>query len=488
MNELEITFVSHATLKIRGEFGTFLCDPWILNEPIFNLSTWKFPAACIPPDEVVRDIDYLFITHSHEDHFHIPSIDLVSREVQVLLPAYDNHPSLRAHTTERVLRALGFTKIRRIRSWETFLLGGLTPLTVIPSAGSRDQDWENAGFVIDHPGCRIINMNDNLTDEVLCREINARWPAFDIGFVQSGGVTMFPGCFKMEEDEMRAAAAKRKVAFVDQRRFIRLLKPKHIAPFAGDFCWLHERYFHNNWANRTTPMLFKEMVEEDFSGASQFLLFYPSDVWTPSRGMIRNHPGVDWDHMLDEIGRVQTRFRPKIDAIERWLHEVSLDDLEARSRRRTAVVQAGITKDYIDFDSRFRLVIDGAHSNFGFVMKADPIRGFAFDWDDCGPVTQTLHVPEHIWAAILEGKLMWNIIQWVGRADQHVDFTRDMGRFWFWLEYHVDICTKNIQCILDPELVPSLERCVRPDYAVFPMAGEWSARREGPVAVGNGRL
>ena len=474
MTELEITFISHATLKIRGQFGTFLCDPWILNEPIFNLSTWKFPPARVPPDEVVRDIDYLFITHSHEDHFHVPSLDRFSRDVQVLLPAYDNHPGLRAQTTERVLRALGFHRIRRIRSWDTFLLGGVTPLTVIPSANTRDQDWENAGFVIDHPGCRLINMNDNLNDEALCDEIAGRWPDFDIGFVQSGGVTMFPGCFKMDEQEMRAAAAKRKIAFVDQRRFLRRLKPKHIAPFAGDFCWLDDRYFHNNWANRTTPMLFQQMVEDDFQGASRFVLLYPSDVWTPSRGVVRRHAEVDWSRMLEEMNRVKTRFQPKVDAIDRWLHEVSLDDLEERSRQRTALVQRAITKDYIDFDSRFRLFVEGERSNFGFVLKANPQDGFAFDWDDQEPVTQTLYVPEHIWAAILEGKLMWNIIQWVGKADQHVEFTRDMGRFWFWLEYHIDLFSKNIQCILEPELVPGLKTPVRPTYATFPMPGEWA--------------
>ena len=489
--ELEVTFVSHATLKIRGVFGTLLCDPWILNEPIFNLSTWKFPAARIPPEEVVRDVDYLFITHSHEDHFHIPSIDLISRDVQVLLPAYDNHPSLRAHTTERVLRSLGFHRIRRIRSWETFQLGGVTPLTVIPSAKSRSQDWENAGFVIDHPGCRLINMNDNLNDDELCDEIVERWPSFDIGFVQSGGVTMFPGCFKMDEEAMRAAAAKRKVAFVDQRRFIRRLNPRHIAPFAGDFCWLHERYFHNNWANRTTPLLFEQMVDSEFPGQSQFVLLYPSDVWTPSRGVVRNHPEVNWGRFLGEVKRVQARLRPKIDRIERWLHDVSLDELEARSRRRTTIVQASITKDYIDFDARFRMYIEGEHSNFGFVMKANPKDGFSFDWNDRAPVTQTLHVPEHIWAAVLEGKLMWNIIQWVGKADQHVEFTRDMGRFWFWLEYHIDIFSKNIQCILEPELVPGLEEPVRPKYATFPMPGEWqAAETEVPRAraVGDGRM
>ena len=116
--ELTITFITHACLKIRGEFGTLICVPWILNEPVFNFSTWKFPAAVMPPEEVVQGTDYLLLTHAHEDHFHVPSLDHFSRDVEILLPAYEFHPSLRAHTVERVCRDPGivFISVERRRS------------------------------------------------------------------------------------------------------------------------------------------------------------------------------------------------------------------------------------------------------------------------------------------------------------------------------------------------------------------------------------
>ncbi len=471
MKPLEVEFISHATLKIRGEFGTLLVDPWFLNEPVFNLSTWKFPPAVVPPNEVVDGVDYLFITHSHEDHFHIPSIDYIDRDVQVILPAYDYHPSLRAYTVERVMREMGFSNIHRVKSWDSFLLGGNTPLTVVPAADSRDQDWENAAIVLEHHDCTLLDINDNVNDVPLCEQIRERWPNIDLALIQSGGVTMFPGCFLMGEDEMREAAHRRKIAFREQRRLLEHVKPKRIAPFAGDFCWLADQYFHNNWANRTTPLLFEKMVKTEYPD-TELVTLYPSDRWTVA-GVERNNAGVDWDNMLDEMRAVKQRFQPKIDRIETWLHDVDLEDLKARSQLRCAVVQKWMTKDYIDFDCRFRIAVDGPNANFGFVMKANPEDGFAIDFDDDAPVTQTLHVPEHIWAAILEGKLMWNIIQWVGKADQHVEFNRDMGRFWFWLEYHIDLDTKNIQAIFDERLVPTVGKVIRPHYATFALDNEW---------------
>ncbi|MEO1235027.1 MAG: MBL fold metallo-hydrolase [Myxococcota bacterium] len=477
MRMLEVEFISHATLKIRGEFGTLLCDPWFLNEPVYNLSTWKFPAATIPPNQVAEGVDYLYITHSHEDHFHLPSLDYIDRDVQVLLPAYDDHPSLRAYTVETVLRGMGFANIRRIRSWETVTLGE-TPLTVIPAADSRDHDWENSGFLLEHHDSTLLNMNDNVNDEKLCREIHERWPSIDIAFVQSGGVTMYPGCFKMSEAEMRKVATERKLAFREQRRLIELLQPRYVAPFAGDFCWLSEAAFHNNWANRTTPALFSKMVEAEYPEVKVVLL-YPGDQWSQA-GHVRNHREIDWENVLDEMEALQTHFRPKIEAIEAYLRDVDLERLEARSRERAALVEKWITRDWIDFECRFRISVSGPQAGFSFVLAADPEAGFSIDFTDRDPVTQTLHVPQHIWASILEGKLLWNIIQWVGVAEQHVEYTADMGRFWFWLEYHVDLNSANIQALLDERLIPSLGRALRPTYATFPLEGEWELREPSP--------
>jgi UDP-MurNAc hydroxylase len=480
MPSLDIQFITHATLKIKGSFGTLLCDPWFLNEPVYNLSTWKYPAAVVAPQEVVSDLDYLFITHTHEDHFHIPSINHINRDVVVLLPAYDEHPSLRAHTSERVMRAMGFNKIHRLKSWETFDLGGGTPLTRIPSAAERDHDWENSGFVIEDPSCVLLNMNDNVNDVALCQDIRSRWPSIDIAFIQSGGVTEFPGCFRMTEAEMRRHASERKVAFTDQRRILDHVNPKRVAPFAGDFCWLDEKYFHYNWANRTTPKLFEQMMEDDYADAGcELVQLYPGDRWSVAAGVERHGVDPDWSQMLEEVSGLRERFAPKVEAIDAFLHDVGYDKFEERSRERTALIQKSITREYIDFRFRFRVVVEGAGAGFSFVMSATPEEGFNVDWEDKGNVDQTLFVQENIWASILEGKLMWHIVQWVGQVEQHVEFSRDMARFWAWLDNHLDLNSKNIQAVIDPELIVTPPDGIRPTYGSFPMTDEWEPTKTG---------
>ena len=117
-------------------------------------------------------------------------------------------------------------------------------------------------------------------------------------------------------------------------------------------------------------------------------------------------------------------------------------------------------------------MVEGWEQPISFVLKADPTSGFMIDWDDDGPVDQTLYVPAREWAAVLEGRMLWTDIQWNGEADQHVEFRYDIARFWYWLEYYVAANTKQPQVILEPALYPNRPE-VDVSMGVFPMDGEW---------------
>ncbi|HKX29000.1 MAG TPA: MBL fold metallo-hydrolase [Blastocatellia bacterium] len=471
---LTVTMVSHACLRIEGEFGSLLCDPWFLNEPIYNFTTWKFPAAVIPPSEVVAGLDYLFITHSHEDHFHIPSLDLIPREVTVLLPEYEGHPGMRAQHIERVCRALGFHRIRKLRPWQTAALGGGAELTVLPPDPNRPHDWENAGFVIEDEGCKLVNVNDNIGDEEHFARIARRFGRFDLGLVQTTGVSMYPGRFRMSESRMREEAGRRQFNPIFQRRLIDALELKYLAPFAGDFGWFDERYFHCNWANRTTPAIFERWFNDHYAVRGvELAILLPSDTWSMATGPVHHHPPIDWEHHLDEVRRLQRRFQYKLDRVRDWIHDSNQAYLEQRTRDYTEYVSKWICRDYLDVTACFEIRIEGS-PGFSFFLEADPQNGFAIRWERPVTVDQTLALPAPIWAAILEGKLMWNIAQWSGECEQHVPFRPEIARFWAWLEYYVDLGNRVPQALVEeaqhPWLTGRYER-LRPQLGVFPDRG-----------------
>jgi L-ascorbate metabolism protein UlaG (beta-lactamase superfamily) len=475
MSALEVTMVSHACLKIKGEFGGLVCDPWILNEPIFDFTTWKYPAAVLSPEEVLEGMDTLFITHGHEDHFHMPSLDHFPRDFRILLPEYTNHPGLRAQTIERTLRAMGFHNIAKIQPWETILLGGKTPFTHIPAAKTRAHEWENAGFVIDHPGCKLINMNDNIIDLELAQEIHDRFGTFDIGFIQYAGVSIFPGCFRMTQEEMRAAVKTRRESFVSQGYMVDPMDVKIIVPHAGDFCWLDDLYSDYNWANRSTPRLFENLLKEhDPAGKSECLIMYPGDTWQPKAGITRNHPPIDWDHYVEDISQLKEKLQPKVDAIRQWINSSDLTRLKDRTRQFLATTQKWVCQDYVVFSACVRIEIEGDHAGFHFYVKASPEDGFQILWEngefDCD---HTLFIPQEVWAGILEGKLTWGMVQWSSKHIQHVPYRLDIGKMYIWMEYYIDLMNRPPQVMIEshqfPHIKTEAER-VCPQKGVFPAA------------------
>src|SRR3990167_10644286 len=69
---MELKFVSHASIIVVAEDATIWSDPW-LDGKVFNESWSLSPASHF--DSAYYDlIDYIWISHEHPDHFHIPTL------------------------------------------------------------------------------------------------------------------------------------------------------------------------------------------------------------------------------------------------------------------------------------------------------------------------------------------------------------------------------------------------------------------------------
>jgi len=104
-------------MRIDTAAGSILCDPWV--NPAYFASWFPFPDNSQLDWATLGDVDYLYVSHLHRDHFDAKHLkQFISKNATVLLPEYPTSQ------LEDELRELGFTRFFKTRSNEVHELDG----------------------------------------------------------------------------------------------------------------------------------------------------------------------------------------------------------------------------------------------------------------------------------------------------------------------------------------------------------------------------
>ena len=453
-----IFFWSHACVQIKSCTTSFLFDPWIFQQPVFNLTTWKYPDVSDNPSDLGRlySSDFVIITHTHEDHFHIPSLDSFNRAQPIIIPSFDEHKTPRKNLIKRTLQRMNFANIIELDSWNKTRITDQVFITRIPSAQTRDHDWENSSYLIDDFKNEIsyLNMNDNVSDKELLSQIKSILPPHKLCLlVQAGGVTMYPGLFKMSEAEMYSAAKQRREDFPDQKLQLQELVPDFVVPFAADFCWLDDRLFHCNITNKSDPYLFHQMAQF-IKYEGQVVMLEPGDEWFLTKPW-ENRP-YSWEEKKLNLELMKNKYAERLNYIHDFINSEKVADIIERTQRRVDKQKSLMVGTEIDFIAHLAYCIldsQGEASfyiNYVFTLGNLDIR-ISFSMEPGTDII--LYLEEHIWSSVLTGKLMQNITQWSGMHQHITPFRRDIGKAWFWIEYFTDLNNRNIQMHLNADLI-----------------------------------
>ncbi|MEU7826844.1 (2Fe-2S)-binding protein, partial [Catellatospora sp. NPDC049133] len=64
---MQVIGTGHAGFRIDTAAGSILCDPWV--NPAYFASWFPFPDNSQLDWEHLGDVDYLYVSHLHRDHF-----------------------------------------------------------------------------------------------------------------------------------------------------------------------------------------------------------------------------------------------------------------------------------------------------------------------------------------------------------------------------------------------------------------------------------
>jgi hypothetical protein len=140
--------LGNATLAFREDGRPVLAtDPWLMGTCYFG--SWGLDRP-LTADELalVQDSEYLWISHGHPDHFHVPSLALLRPEQKILLPDHYS-PDIKNYLVKR-----GFSvEVMPYRTWKQ-LSPGIRVLCL-------DNENQDAILLIEAGDSLVVDLNDS---------------------------------------------------------------------------------------------------------------------------------------------------------------------------------------------------------------------------------------------------------------------------------------------------------------------------------------
>lgn len=258
---MKIRSLNNATIYVKTSDYSLLIDPWLIGD--LYKGAWS-PYSRTTDLNFLAQIDCVFISHIHEDHWDLNTLDKVSKSAKIILPNL-----IVNRVIEKRLKSIGFNQIEFAELGENIALNNSLTIRTIPplNAFAQDLGMYEQGYEYDATN---IDTSVLLTDEqsdsshlFLCDN-----SPYDLNRLGLGDINLttiwypfnsyamdYPVCYenitKSERakihDEMHKKRIESTVAAIAK------LRPKYCFPHSADFV-----------LNGPVSDEFGEYVREDF--------------------------------------------------------------------------------------------------------------------------------------------------------------------------------------------------------------------------------
>ncbi len=224
-------------MRIDTGAGSILCDPWV--NPAYFASWFPFPDNSHLDWETLGQVDFLYVSHLHRDHFDAAHLRrYVSKTATVLLPEYPTSQ------LEDELREVGFTRFIKTVSNEVVELDGGLKVMIQALTSPTDGPIGDSSLWVEYDGVRLLNQNDaRPTDLSLFTELGH----VHAHMLQFSGAIWYPMVYELPENAKTAFGKQKRDRQFDRTwRYIDDLKASWVFPIAGPPCFLDDELWHLN--------------------------------------------------------------------------------------------------------------------------------------------------------------------------------------------------------------------------------------------------
>jgi UDP-MurNAc hydroxylase len=224
-NGLSFQTLGHAGVRCVLDGVTLLCDPWLSDTGAFLASWHVFPPNDHLPRAPLLASDLVYVSHIHEDHYDREFLARVSKTATVLVPSF---PDKRLRTQ---LQELGFRSVVELQSFETYRVSPSVELTIV----AKDMPhWHDSALLIRAGDQTVLHQNDCKLSEEQVTRLLGMVPRIDVLYNQFSPANWYPMAYHYApEKERRIKGLERQQWMSVFLRYVELLRPRLVIPFAG---------------------------------------------------------------------------------------------------------------------------------------------------------------------------------------------------------------------------------------------------------------
>jgi len=159
---MKVTLISHASVLIETPDCTIWTDPWLFGKAFMD--SWSLLIKAHWDETWYDQVDYVWISHEHPDHFHIPTLKSMPQSFKsrvTLLFQQNNSDKI-----PNFLRELGFKNIKLLKHREFFPLQGETSVYIYQVGAVPD-----SALAVMAENYTLLNINDCEVNTNDCKKL-----------------------------------------------------------------------------------------------------------------------------------------------------------------------------------------------------------------------------------------------------------------------------------------------------------------------------
>ena len=342
---LTFEFIGNACGIFTGREGTrVLCDPWIANG-VFEGSWYHYPPLSTTPEDVL-DVDAVYVSHLHPDHFDERFFNF-DKNIPIIALEH-GHNFLRKKLLELGYNNLVLVKDGETVSYKEFTITMFAPFTRNNFHEAEIGNLIDSAMVIECDGVKAFNANDNTPTPETCTSLKQRFGTIDLAMINYNAAGPYPASFgNLSDAEKRTEHDRlldRNISYM--HNLVEMLAPRMVLPFAGAYILGGHLSRLNDFLGTTTWDVCADKLNEIGLSFTEVVRLREHDVLNIESGKSNpEYVPLSAEHLKRYIQQVSgDKYPYESDSTPNSAQIIA--DLETASNRmRERMARAGISSD-----------------------------------------------------------------------------------------------------------------------------------------------